>query len=394
LATALACTRAGAQVQLLEQAPVFGEVGAGVQLGPNVVRVLQGWGLRDALAGVAAFPQQLQVRNALNTHLLGVLSLGPDMVRRYGAAYLTIARADLHRVLLGAVQRSGSAELLLGRTVHAVAQTDQAVQVHTAPTATRNAEVLQADALVGADGLWSQVRAAVVPDEVPRATGHFAYRAMVRQADLPAGLRSHVVTAWLGPYFHVVQYPVSAGEYLNVVAIVESSVQGGVQGALQGFTQEALQGWDHSANAGELRALLAYAGGSLLDLIHAIDQWRLWPVYDRPPMRSVAEHAKGRIALLGDAAHPMRPYLAQGAGMAIEDAATLARALSLPHLDVPQALAHYARQRYPRNARVQARAVRNGEIFHATGLTRLARDMALKVLGRGLLDMPWLYADG
>jgi salicylate hydroxylase len=394
LAAALACTRAGAQVQLLEQAPVFGEVGAGVQLGPNVVRVLQGWGLRDALGAVASFPSQLEVRHALTTRLLGVLPLGRDMVQRYGAAYVTLARSDLHRALLGAVQRSGSAELLLGRTAHAVSQTDQAVQVHTLPTANRRAEELQADALVGADGVWSQVRSAVVQDGAPRATGHLAYRAMVRQADLPAGLRSQVVTAWLGPHFHVVQYPVGAGEYLNVVAIVQGGGKGAEQGAEKGAVPGALQGWDHSANAGELRALLAYAGGGLLDLVHAIGQWRLWPVVDRAPMRSAAEHAKGRIALLGDAAHPMRPYLAQGAGMAIEDAAALARALSLPHLDVPQALGHYASQRYRRNARVQARAVRNGEIFHATGLTRMGRDLALRVLGRRLMDLPWLYSGG
>jgi salicylate hydroxylase len=383
VAAALACTRAGAQVQLLERAPVFGEVGAGVQLGPNVVRVLQGWGLRDALGAVASFPGQLEVRNALSARLLGVLPLGREMVARYGAAYVTVARADLHRLLLGAVQRSGSAQLLLDRTVNTVSQTDLAVQVHTLPTAIRKAEVLQADVLVGADG---RVRAAVVQDGAPRATGHLAYRAMVRQMDLPAGLRSHVVTAWLGPHFHVVQYPVCAGEYLNIVAIV--------QGSGPSALHKGLPDWNHGANAAELRVMLANAGGALLDLINAIGQWHLWPVHDRTPMHSAAEHAKGRIALLGDAAHPMRPYLAQGAGMAIEDAANLARVLSLPHFDIPQALSSYASQRYMRNARVQARAVRNGEIFHATGFTRIARDLALKVLGRRLLDLPWLYSGG
>jgi salicylate hydroxylase len=386
LAAALACTRAGAQVQLLERAPVFGEVGAGVQLGPNVVRVLHDWGLRDALGAVASFPGQLEVRNAISARLLGVLPLGREMVKRYGAAYVTVARADLHRLLLGAVQRSGSAQLLLDRTVNTVSQTDLSVRVHTLPTTTRKAEVLQADVLVGADGVWSQVRAAVVQDGAPRATGHVAYRAMVRQMDLPAGLRSHVVTAWLGPHFHVVQYPVCAGEYLNVVAIV--------QGSGLGALHHGLQDWNHGANAAELRVVLANAGGALLDLIHTIGQWHLWPVHDRIPMHGAAEHAKGRIALLGDAAHPMRPYLAQGAGMAIEDAAKLARVLSLPHFDIPQALGSYASQRYRRNARVQARAVRNGEIFHATGLTRIARDLALKVLGRRLLDIPWLYSGG
>ena len=386
LAAALACTRGGAQVQLLEQAPVFGEVGAGVQLGPNVVRVLHGWGLGDALASVAAFPEQLQVRSALSGQLLGVLPLGQHMVQRYGAPYATVARADLHRLLLSAVQRSGSAELLLGQTVGKVEQTDEAVQVHTAPTATLQAHMLQADVLVGADGLWSRVRSAVVEDGPPRVTGHLAYRALVRQTDLPAALRSQVVTAWLGPKFHVVHYPVRGGEYLNVVAIVQSPLQGQDVGDLQN--------WDHSANAAELRALLANVGAPLLDLIHAIDAWRLWPLCDRPPMRSAAEHAKGRIALLGDAAHPMRPYLAQGAGMAIEDAAKLAQVLSLPGLSVRAALQSYAAQRWQRNARVQARSLRNGRIFHATGLVRVARNTSLKLLGQRLMDVPWLYRGG
>ncbi|HOF51839.1 MAG TPA: FAD-dependent monooxygenase, partial [Rhodoferax sp.] len=233
--------------------------------------------------------------------------------------------------------------------------------------------------LVGADGVWSRLRKEVVDDGAPRVTGHLAFRALVPQADLPEKLRSKVVTAWLGRDFHVVQYPVRRGEWLNVVAIVHGHVYGDPKH------------WDHSANAAELRTRLAGATKALRDLVHAIPNWRLWALSDRPPMRSASEHARGRIALLGDAAHPMRPYLAQGAGMAIEDADTLARVLDANPDDVPAALQSYANLRWQRNARVQARAIRNGEIFHLRGPMQVGRDLSLRLLGEKLLDVPWLY---
>jgi salicylate hydroxylase len=203
---------------------------------------------------------------------------------------------------------------------------------------------------------------------------------MLPQRDLPQALRSQVITAWMGPDFHVVQYPVRGGEWLNVVAVVHGEVVGDPKS------------WDHSANAPELRAKLAKAGAPLLDLIHAIPDWRLWALTDRPPMHGASQHAVGRVALLGDAAHPMRPYLAQGAGMAIEDAHELARVLALPKTDVPVALKIYAQNRWQRNARVQARSIRNGEIFHMKGAMRMGRDLSLKLLGKQLLDVPWLYS--
>ena len=379
LAAALACTRAGMQVQLLEQSHVFAEVGAGIQLGPNVVRVLQGWGLGERLKAVAAFPERLEVRNALSANVLAVLPLGQSMVDRYGAAYATIARADMHSVLLTAVCQSGSAQLMLDSEVTAVTQDAESAQVQLAHLPTDTNPILKADVLVGADGLWSRVRSQVVRGSGPRITGHLAFRAMLPQRDLPEALRSQVVTAWMGPDFHVVQYPVRGGEWLNVVAIVHGEVSGDPKS------------WDHSANAAELRTKLANAGAPLLDLIHAIPDWRLWALTDRAPMRSAAQQAVGRVALLGDAAHPMRPYLAQGAGMAIEDAQELARALSLPNMDVPSALKIYAENRWHRNARVQARSIRNGEIFHMKGFMRFGRDLSLRLLGKQLLDVPWLY---
>jgi salicylate hydroxylase len=376
LAASVAAARAGWAVRLLEQTPSFGEVGAGIQLGPNVVRVLQGWGLESDLRAVAAYPAQLEVRNALTAKRVGVLPLGERCRARYGAPYATIARADLHSLLVQAAEAQGVTPQL-GASVVAIHAEPDHVEVQTDTNTT-----LQTPLLVGADGLWSRVRPAVVPagpDAAPRATGHVAYRAMVRQMDLPQALRSQVITAWLGPRFHVVQYPVRGGDLLNIVAIVQGEAIG------------SPQSWDHAANAAELRARLANAQAPLLDLVHAISDWRLWPLYDRPPMASAAEQARGRIALLGDAAHPMRPYMAQGAGMAIEDAQQLALSLQARVGDVPGALAHYAEQRWRRNARVQARGIRNGQIFHMQGPLRLGRDVSLQALGARLLDVPWLY---
>ncbi len=376
LATALAVSRAGWAVRLFEQSPLFSEVGAGIQLGPNVVKVLHGWGLADALAEVAAFPQQLEVRSALSGETLGRLALGEQMVRRYGAPYATLHRADLHGLMLHAVQQAG-VSLKLNHTLRQFTQTADAVTVQTADGA-----MIEGDVLVGADGLWSPVRQWLLGDERPRVTGHVAYRALLPQADLPERLRSNQVTAWLGPKLHVVQYPVCGGRSLNVVGIVEGRAGGD------------LDNWDHSTDGAGLHAALAGSCAPLQDLVRAIPAWRLWALCDRRPMQGAYQHALGRVALLGDAAHPMRPYLAQGAGMAIEDADELGRVLAQaldPALDVPTMLNRYALNRWQRNARVQARAIRNGEIFHADGVVRWGRDAAMKLLGERLLDVPWLY---
>ncbi|MBA3056390.1 MAG: FAD-dependent monooxygenase [Gammaproteobacteria bacterium] len=382
LAAALACARVGLEVDLFERAAEFSEVGAGIQLGPNVTAVLHAWGLQDALASVAAFPARLQVRSASSGCELGTLTLGAAAQARYGFPYATIHRADLHTLLYRALQRQTGVRLYAGSTAAGFVQREQDVRLQLA-----DGRAAQGDLLVGADGLWSAVREQLLHDGKPIATGHLAYRALVPQSSLPERLRSQQVTVWLGPRLHVVQYPVRSGDWLNVVAIV------------QGRTVGDAEHWDHSANAGELQRHLAATCTSLQDLIHAIERWRLWPLSIRAPMRGAHEQAQGRVALLGDAAHPMLPYLAQGAGMAIEDAAALGRVLTrvgttqamLPARDLPDLLTQYAQRRWQRNARVQARAIRNGEIFHATGPLRWGRDAAMKLLGERLLDLPWLY---
>ncbi len=393
LAAALACSRAGWQVRVFERAPVFGEVGAGIQLGPNTVKILNQWGLGQALMQVAAFPEQLQVRSALTGEVLATLRLGASIVQRYGAAYITLHRADLHQVLLKALWGQTNAQLHLNTSAESFTQTSQAVTLRTRQgpstiggvayvVANRALQEVEGAALIAADGLWSGVRAQLLGDGPPRLTGHLAYRALLPQSSLPVRLRSPQITIWLGPGLHVVQYPVRRGEGLNVVGIVHGSIDGDAQS------------WDHSSNAADLRAALVGTCAPLQALMEAVPEWRLWVLHDRLPMRGAHEQAQGRVALLGDAAHPMRPYLAQGAGMALEDAACLGQLLSQAPQDVTTQLQRYAAVRWQRNARVQARAIRNGEIFHLDGLARWGRDATLKLLGERLLDLSWLYGGG
>ena len=373
LAAALVLSRSSQQVELFEKATAFSEIGAGIQLGPNVTRIFHAWGLLDALRHLAVEPDRLQVRSATAGGVLGELRLGETMAARYGAPYLTLHRADLHAVLLQAVEQTGTV-LHLGSAAQNFQQTPEVVSLQA-----RDA-MQDFDALIGADGLWSNTRQQLLSDGAPRRTGHLAYRALIKQADLPERLRSQNVTAWLGPKMHAVQYPVRGGEWLNVVVFVH------------GDAPDDFQNWDHSANAADLMHYLAGCCPALQDTVQAAPDWRLWVMHDRSPMQGAHQHAQGRVALLGDAAHPMRPYLAQGAGMAIEDAAKLGAALQGVTSDnVPAALQRFAADRWQRNARVQARALRNGQIFHATGPMRLGRDVAMKLNGEKLLDMPWLY---
>ena len=378
LAAALSSARAGWQVRLYEKAEVFSEVGAGLQLGPNATRILQGWGLGQALERLAAFPDKLLVRSAPSGRELASLSLGSRCQQRYGAPYATLHRADLHSMLLDSVRLRPEVKLHLNSPVTGYTDTPEGVQLAWA-----DGYSVEGDALIGADGLWSQVRLQTLEDHVAQPTGHLAYRALVRQSDLPKSLRSQQVSVWLGPDMHLVSYPVRGGEWLNVVMFT------------QGQVPDDHQDWDHAGLRDNVLTATAGHCAELTALVEAVPAWRLWALCDRPPVASAAQMACGRVALLGDAAHPMPPYLAQGAGMAIEDAAELGRCLAgvvKPVADVPLALRRYALNRWQRNARVQARAARNGQIFHATGPLRLGRDIALKLLGHRLLDMPWLYA--
>ena len=387
MAAGFAAARAGWQAAVFERASEFSEIGAGVQLGPNVTRILQAWKLGDALKQVAALPAGLHARSMTTGEVLATLPL-KDAVSTYGAPYVTIHRADLHGLLLQASLREGV-------QVHS----DALVQrVHQTPDVV-TLDVMQKGQLqqhkgavaVVADGVWSPLRQQLLGDGLPAFTGHVAYRALVAQTDLPVHLRSQDVSVWMGSQAHVVSYPVRGGDYLNVVCLAEGRLLDNDANDLQ-----ALQTWNakksEAQTLAELHHALRGACVALRDLMFACSDWRLWPLCGRPAMQGAHQHVQGRIALVGDAAHPMLPYLAQGAGMAIEDASELA--LQLNHAtaeNVPLQLQQFAQSRWQRNARVQARAIRNGQIFHAEGPMRIGRDMGLRLMGARLMDVPWLY---
>jgi len=383
LAAALGAAHAHWHVHLFEQSSQFAEVGAGIQLSPNVMRCLQAWKLHGALQHVIALPQKLCVRSAITAHVLANMPLGRSMEQRYGACYATIHRADLQQILLHAVQQRSEVALHLRHRIHRLTQDADSVALHTETEA-----CAQGDALLIADGVHSTLRAQLLGGAAARFSGHWAWRALLRQSALPQHLRTGDVTLWLGPRLHAVQYPVRGGDMQNLVIVTEAT-------AAYTPPQADLNAWSHKAPVQRLLHTLGSGCGYLQELAgHAATAggaWRLWPVYTRAPLPSSAHMAQHRAALLGDAAHPMPPYLAQGAGMAIEDAAALQQALAHCAMDTPQRLRHYARGRWQRNARVQAQALRNGHIFHASAPLRWARDTALRLLGRRLLEPTWLY---
>jgi salicylate hydroxylase len=376
LAAAIACVHKGMPVQLVERTGQFKHVGAGIQLGPNVTRILQSWGLGAALAQVAAYPKQLQARDARSGKVLGTLPLAERAQALYGAPYATVHRADLHHLLYRGAQVDGIG-LMMGHNIRGWSEKPDRVNVIL-----DGLHPLQASALIAADGLWSILRRQMLVTDHPSFSGHLAYRALVSQADLPAHLRSDQVTVWMGPQLHVVHYPVQGGELLNLVAIVH------------GAKPDQFQDWDQAADTQDLMQAMGKVGRDLHERLASVPAWRKWALHNSPPLKSASEMHKGRVALLGDAAHAMLPYLAQGAGMAIEDAHVLAHCLSTDDQTVEEQLKAYAEQRWARNARVQARAVRNGQIFHARGLEALGRNLSMRFMGERVMDVPWLYGEG
>lgn len=367
-----------ATIGLLEQADAFSEVGAGIQLGPNATRVLYDWGLKSALWEVAAFPLLVHARDAVSGSEKGRLPLADRALQRYGTPYATVHRADLHRMLLERVKAHGI-EGQLGQRVEQVTLTEQGARLTTQTGVSWDSGVL-----IACDGLWSRTREQCW-SQAPAAafTGQVAYRGMVRMAALPEDLRRSEVVVWLGRRLHAVHYPVRAGEWLNVVVVVH------------GDRPAEDAGWDHAATEEALFHALGPIHRDLRRALEAVPAWRLWPLFGRRPVRKAGDLVQGAVALMGDAGHPMRPYLAQGAAMALEDAWTLGRLLesrSSAAVDWPALLQRWAELRWRRCGWVQARSTRNGRIFHATGPLKWGRDLAMAVMGERLMDTPALYA--
>jgi salicylate hydroxylase len=361
LAAALALSRGGWRVTLIERRTGFSEVGAGIQLSPNASRILIDLGLGAALRRAATEPARVTVRAISSGREIGAVALGSYMHDRFGALYYVIHRADLQTILLDAVRGQSGVRLLMGRTASSATETADTMQV-ALERAGGAEETIEADLVVGADGVWSKLRATLGDARAPQYQGFAAWRATIPRADAPPELAGNETGLWLGRAGHVVHYPVAGGRLLNVVAVERRP--------------EPVEGWAARGDRDELLAAFRDAAPPLRALLGAPREWLMWSLFDLPAARM----AKGRLALLGDAAHPVLPFLAQGGALAIEDAAVLARMLANAS-DVPEALARYARIRLPRARRIQSAARRNGRSCHLDGVTALIRDRVMAYLG-------------
>ena len=369
-AAALALSRRGLDVKVLEQAAQIGEIGAGIQLGPNGFAAFDALGIGDEARALAVYTDEMVMHDALDETLVGRIPVGAAFRARFGNPYAVIHRADMHLSLVHGALKSGRIETSTSTQVERVEQDGERVTVID----TQGRRHLGA-ALIGADGLKSAVRQQYVGDAA-RVSGHVVYRAVVDRADFPANLQWNAAAIWVGPNCHLVHYPLRGGEQYNVVVTFHSREQ---------------EAW--SVTEGSREEVLSYFGGicpKARQLIELPLSWKRWATADRDP---IAQWVYGRAALLGDAAHPTLQYLAQGACMAMEDAVTLGEALRVHDNHIDQAFAHYQRSRVARTARVVLSSREMGRIFHAKDVERLVRNELWKdrTPERFYDAMEWLY---
>ena len=377
LTTAIALIQAGFSVAIYERANTLDEFGAGLQLTPNATRILARLSVLDRALPLASRPRAVLVlRGSDDRELVRMPLDGAE--RRWGAAYLVIHRADLQRALLDAVRSQPGVELTLGTTVLDFANRGERLSVGLVRGVIQTRD--EADLLIGADGLRSRVRDRLgfgAQDQAEFA-GRVAYRAIVSADDSDPQSPQNVILR-LGKEAHLVQYPLRGGSIINLVATIGStSPTGGAdrekdEGANRSSLERAFTGWSREARL----------------LTKAPAQWRAWPLYHRRPISSFSV---GRVALVGDAAHPMVPFLAQGAAQAIEDAGALGRLLAQVQ-DIPAALLMYSRDRVARAGRVQREALKLGRVYHMSGPLAFARDATMRLVRtRGLIERyDWLY---
>ena len=370
IATALALVRRGLTVKVLEQAPQLGEIGAGIQLGPNAFAAFDALGIGEKARGRAVYTDEMVMHDALDETLIGRIPTGEAFQKRFGNPYAVIHRADVHGSLLEGAQETDRIEVLTATTVQRVEQDDDGVTVHDAKGGTH-----RGIALIGADGVKSAVRRQYVGDDA-RVSGHVVYRAVVDKKDFPQDLQWNAASIWVGPNCHLVHYPLRGGEQYNVVVT---------------FHSRNAEEW--SVREGSREEVQSYFEGicpRARQLIDLPKDWKRWATADREP---IAQWNYGRVTLLGDAAHPTLQYLAQGACMAMEDAVTLGEALRVNNNDFGKAFELYQRSRVARTARIVLSAREMGRIFHARGVERLVRNDLWKdrTPERYYDSLEWLY---
>jgi 3-hydroxybenzoate 6-monooxygenase len=371
LAAAMVLAQDGHPVTLLEQAASFGEIGAGIQLGPNIFRMFDYLGLTEAINRVAFFPPGLGMNDVRTGEKVVRVPLGDVARATYGFPYGVIYRADLHQVFLDACRAQPNVSLRTSAKVESFKQTSDGVTVQL-----EGGEVVEGRALIGADGMWSRIREAVVGDGKPRVSGHIAYRAVLKREDVPAHLWSDDVLLWGGEKTHLVHYPLRRGELFNLVAVFHSNKYD--------------EGWNTFGDTAELNERFADACPQVKELLGKIETWKMWVLCDREPVKNWTDR---RVTLLGDAAHPMLQYLAQGAGQAIEDAVVLREALRHTRGDVEKAFQKYQEKRYLRTGRVQLTARFYGDIYHAAGVQRELRNQMFQsgAESAGFAGLKWMY---
>ncbi len=373
LAAALALARKGIRTQVIEQAPEIKEIGAGIQLGPNVFRMFEVLGLTDAVSKLAVFPENLIMLDAISGEEVTRIPLDTAFRTKFKYPYALIYRPDLLNVLLEACGKSELITLDTSQKIVAVDESGDGVIARTG-----SGREYAGAALIGADGLWSTIRQIVVGDGKPMVAGHITYRAVLPTGEVPEHLRRWSMTFWAGEKVHLVIYPLRGGELYNLVAVFHSS--------------RYEEGWDSFGDPAELNERFAQTCAPVRTLLGKIESWRMWVLCDRPPIK---DWSRGRITLLGDAAHPMLQYLAQGACMAIEDAVCLANKVEGLQGNFAAAFQAYQRARYLRTGRVQIMARVYGEFYHASNVARELRNMMLsaRTPEQAFESMEWLYGE-
>lgn len=364
LSAALSLASQGCEVQLFEQAAEFGEVGAGIQLSPNATRVLFSLGLEARLREFAFVPEGVETRGWRTGAVIARIALGTQMEEVYGFPYLQAHRADLIEALAAAANSHERIQLHTDSRVTGFSQDKTGVQVFYERGAGQSSEA--GDVLIGADGIGSVARETLFGAESPRFTGNIAWRTLVPASRLPQGVVRPQATAWWGPGGHFVHYYVRRGELVNCVCVVEK----------RGWEVES---WTERGTYEELKSDFKGWHQDVHALIDSADRDSLykWALFDRLPMSS---WGRGRVTLLGDACHPTLPFMAQGAALAIEDGAVLARCLSRANTleEIEAELSRYAELRRGRTARIQQGSRRNARIFHLRGVSAGFRNLALK----------------